>query len=112
MILYSTLATIAAVARGLAVNALRAQVRGLAKELNKKTHQSEKQNVQIWDLTAEINGEKDKAKTWEKRAEVAERDLRSALDSLFVATNRLTTIKERARLRKQRYRAKKKANNV
>lgn len=112
MILYSTLATIAAVALGLAVNALRAQVRGLAKELNKKANLCYKYETQLLDYRAEVAAEKDKAKTWEKRGLIAERDLRSALDSLFVATERITHIKEQNRLRKQKYRAKKKANNA
>ncbi len=42
---------------GLAINASRAQVRGLAKELKRKTTIAEKQQVQIWDLTAETKAE-------------------------------------------------------
>jgi hypothetical protein len=53
---------------GLAINASRAQVRGLAKELNRKTIQFAKQATRLLDLEAENRGEKDKAKTWEGRA--------------------------------------------
>ena len=38
MILYTTLATLLAVALGLALNASRAQVRGLSRELKKKSN--------------------------------------------------------------------------
>lgn len=97
---------------GLAVNASRAQVRGLAKELKRKTTVAEKQQVQIWDLTAETKAEKDKAKTWEGRGTSAERDLRAALDQLFTLTEANARRRESARIRKANWRAKRKANNV
>lgn len=109
MIYYSIIATITAVALGLALNAVRAQVRGLARELKKKVSENEKQRVQIWDLTAEVNGEKDKAKTWEHRGQVAERDLRAALDQLFVLTEKAAKRREYNRINKAKSRARKKA---
>lgn len=103
----------------LAVNASRAQVRGLAKELKRKTTVAEKQQVQIWDLTAETKAEKDKAKTWEergveasKRLLIAENDLAAALQKLFALEARESVRREQARVRKARHRAKvKEANN-
>ena len=98
---------------GLAVNASRAQVRGLAKELKRKTTVSEKQQVQIWDLTAETKAEKDKAKTWEERGTyavkrylVAENDLAAALQKLFALEAKESIRREQARVRKARHRAK------
>jgi hypothetical protein len=98
---------------GLAVNASRAQVRGLAKELKRKTTVAEKQQVQIWDLTAETKAEKDKAKTWEergveasKRLLIAENDLAAALQKLFALEARESVRREQARVRKARHRAK------
>ena len=98
---------------GLAVNALRAQVRGLAKELKKKTILSEKQQMQIWDLTAETKAEKDKARTWEarggesvKRCLIAENDLAAALQKLFALEAKESVRREQARVRKARHRAK------
>lgn len=104
---------------GLAVNASRAQVRGLAKELKRKTTLAEKQQVQIWDLTAETKAEKDKAKTWEergveasKRLLIAENDLAAALQKLFALEAKQSHSRELARVRKARHRAKvKEANN-
>jgi hypothetical protein len=98
---------------GLAINASRAQVRGLAKELKRKTTIAEKQQVQIWDLTAETKAEKDKAKTWEdrggdcaKRLLIAENDLAAALQKLFALEAKQSHSRELARVRKARHRAK------
>jgi hypothetical protein len=100
----------------LAINASRAQVRGLAKELNKKTIQHAKQATRVLDLEAETKAEKDKAKTWEdrgtyavKRYLVAENDLAAALQKLFVIEEREAVRRENARVRKARHRAKVKA---
>jgi hypothetical protein len=101
---------------GLAVNASRAQVRGLAKELNKKTIQHAKQTTRLLDLEAEAKAEKDKAKTWEdrgtyavKRYLVAENDLAAALQKLFALEAKESIRREQARVRKARHRAKVKA---
>ena len=98
---------------GLAVNASRAQVRGLAKELNKKTIQFAKQATRLLDLEAEAKAEKDKAKTWEERGTyavkrylVAENDLAAALQKLFALEARESVRREQARVRKARHRAK------
>jgi hypothetical protein len=98
---------------GLAVNASRAQVRGLAKELNKKTIQFAKQATRLLDLQAEARAEKDKAKMWEARGEdlgkrclVAENDLAAALQKLFALEARESVRREQARVRKARHRAK------
>jgi hypothetical protein len=100
----------------LAINASRAQVRGLAKELKRKTTIAEKQQVQIWDLTAETKAEKDKAKTWEdrggdcaKRLLIAENDLAAALQKLFALEAKQSHSRELARVRKARHRARIKA---
>ena len=103
----------------LAINASRAQVRGLAKELNKKTIQFAKQATRVLDLQAEARAEKDKAKMWEARGEdlgkrclVAENDLAEALQKLFALEARESVTREQARVRKARHRAKvKEANN-
>ena len=100
----------------LAINASRAQVRGLAKELNKKTIQFAKQATRVLDLQAEARAEKDKAKMWEARGEdlgkrclVAENDLAAALQKLFALEARESVRREQARVRKARHRAKVKA---
>lgn len=100
----------------LAINASRAQVRGLAKELNKKTIQFAKQATRLLDLEAETKAEKDKAKTWEERGTyavkrylVAENDLAAALQKLFALEARESVRREQARVRKARHRAKVKA---
>ena len=103
---------------GLAINASRAQVRGLAKELNKKTIQFAKQATRLLDLQAEARAEKDKAKMWEARGEdlgkrclIAENDLAAALQKLFALEARESVRREQARVRKARHRAKKKGGN-
>jgi len=97
----------------LAINASRAQVRGLAKELNKKTIQFAKQATRLLDLQAEARAEKDKAKMWEARGEdlgkrclIAENDLAAALQKLFALEARESVRREQARVRKARHRAK------
>lgn len=114
MILFSTLATLAAVALGLALNASRAQVRGLAKEINKKANLCYKYETQLLDYRAEVAAEKDKAKTWEHRGLIAERDLRASLDQLFIYTEKAAKEREQNRINKQKSRARKKeaAKNV
>jgi hypothetical protein len=97
----------------LAINASRAQVRGLAKELNKKTIQFAKQATRLLDLQAEARAEKDKAKMWEARGEdlgkrclIAENDLAAALQKLFALEARESVRREQQRVRKARHRAK------
>ena len=97
----------------LAINASRAQVRGLAKELNKKTIQHAKQATRVLDLQAEARAEKDKAKMWEARGEdlgkrclIAENDLAAALQKLFALEAKESIRREQARVRKARHRAK------
>ena len=97
----------------LAINASRAQVRGLAKELNKKTIQFAKQATRLLDLQAEARAEKDKAKMWEARGEdlgkrclIAENDLAAALQKLFALEAKESIRREQARVRKARHRAK------
>jgi hypothetical protein len=114
MILYTTLATIAAVALALALNASRAQVRGLSRELNKKSSLVFKYETQLLDYRAEVMGAIDKAKTWEGRGEelqrrclIAENDLAEALQRLFALEEREAIRRENARLRKAKERAKK-----
>ena len=114
MILYTTLATIAAVALGLALNASRAQVRGLSRELKKKSSLVFKYETQLLDYRAEVMGALDKAKTWEGRGDdltrrclVAENDLAAALQKLFALEGREAVRREQARLRKAKERAKK-----
>jgi len=106
------IATTSAVALGLALNASRAQVRGLAKELNRTQYRLGKTEQLLWDSQAEVKSEKDKAKTWEGRGTSAERDLRAALDQLFTLTEANARRRESARIRKANWRAKRKANNV
>jgi hypothetical protein len=114
MILYTTLATLLAVALGLALNASRAQVRGLSRELKKKSSLVFKYETQLLDYRAEVMGAIDKAKTWEGRGEelqrrclVAENDLAAALQKLFALEGREAVRRENARLRKAKERAKK-----
>jgi hypothetical protein len=116
MILYTTLATIAAVALALALNASRAQVRGLSRELKKKSSLIFKYETQLLDYRAEVAGANDKAKTWEGRGDdltrrclVAENDLAGALQKLFALEGREAVRRENARLRKAKERAKAKA---
>ena len=114
MILYTTLAIITAVALGLALNVSRAQVRGLSRELKKKSNLVFKYETQLLDYRAEVMGAIDKAKTWEGRGEelqrrclVAENDLASALQKLFALEGKEAVRRENARLRKAKERAKK-----
>jgi hypothetical protein len=114
MILYTTLATLLAVALGLALNASRAQVRGLSRELKKKSSLIFKYETQLLDYRAEVAGANDKAKTWEGRGDdltrrclVAENDLAAALQKLFALEGREAIRRENARLRKAKERAKK-----
>jgi post-segregation antitoxin (ccd killing protein) len=115
MILYTTLATIAAVALALALNVSRAQVRGLSRELKKKSSLVFKYETQLLDYRAEVAGALDKAKTWEGRGDdltrrclVAENDLAAALQKLFALEGKEAIRRENARLRKAKERAKKK----
>jgi hypothetical protein len=114
MILYTTLATIAAVALGLALNASRAQVRGLSRELRKKSNLITDYEIKLMSSRSELLGALDKAKTWEGRGEelqrrclVAENDLASALQRLFALETKQVERRENARLRKAKERAKK-----
>ena len=118
MILYTTLATISAVALGLALNVARKQVRGLTRELKKKTSLVFKYETQLLDYRAEVAGANDKAKTWEGRGEdlgkrllVAENDLAGALQKLFVLEEREAIRRENARVRKANQRAREKGGN-
>jgi hypothetical protein len=115
MILYTTLATIAAVALALALNASRAQVRGLSRELRKKSNLITDYEIKLMSSRSELLGSLDKAKTWEGRGEdflrrclVAENDLAAALQKLFALQAKQTERRENARLRKAKERAKKK----
>ena len=116
MILYTTLATIAAVALALALNASRAQVRGLSRELRKKSNLITDYEIKLMSSRSELLGSLDKAKTWEGRGEelqrrclVAENDLAGALQKLFALETKQVERREQARLRKAKERAKKKA---
>jgi len=116
MILYTTLATLLAVALGLAYNVARAQVRGLSRELKKKSSLVFKYETQLLTLRSEVAGEKDKAKTWEGRGDeltrrclVAENDLAETLQRLFALEAKQVERRENARLRKAKSRAKAKA---
>ena len=118
MILYTTLATLSAVALGLALNVARKQVRGLTRELKKKTSLVFKYETQLLDYRAELAGANDKAKTWEdrgtyavKRYLVAENDLAGALQKLFVLEEREAVRREQARVRKANQRAREKGGN-
>lgn len=101
---------------GLAINASRAQVRGLGKELNRKTLQYAKQSTRLLDLQAETKAEKDKARTWEvrggesvKRCLIAENDLAAALQKLFALEAKESVRREQQRIRKAKHRARIKA---
>jgi hypothetical protein len=114
MILYTTLASFLAVALGMALNVARAQVRGLSRELKKKSSLIFKYETQLLDYRAEVAGANDKAKTWENRGEelqrrclIAENDLASALQRLFALEAKEAIRRENARLRKAKERAKK-----
>lgn len=116
MILYTTLATISAVALGLALNVSRKTVRGLERELKKKTSLVFKYETQLLDYRAEVAGANDKAKTWEGRGEeltrrvlIAENDLAGALQKLFVLEARESVRREQARVRKANQRARERA---
>ena len=116
--IYTTLATISAVALGLALNVARKQVRGLTRELKKKTSLVFKYETQLLDYRAEVAGANDKAKTWEGRGEdlgkrllVAENDLAGALQKLFVLEEREAVRRENARVRKANQRAREKGGN-
>jgi len=114
MILYTTLATLLAVALGLAYNVARAHVRGLSRELRKKTTLVTQHEIKLMSSRSELLGALDKAKTWEGRGEdltrrclVAENDLAEALQRLFALQAKETERRENARLRKAKERAKK-----
>lgn len=118
MILYTTLATIVAVALGLALNVAQKQVRGLSRELKKKTSLVYKYETQLLDYRAEVAGAIDKAKTWEMRGEdlgkrllVAENDLAGALQKLFVLEEKAAEKREKSRILKARSRARLKGGN-
>lgn len=119
MILYTTLATFAAVALGMALNASRAQVRGLSRELKKKTSLVFRHETQLLNYRAEVAGANDKAKTWESRGEelsrrllVAENDLAAALQKLLALEAKAANRRELNRLSKQRQRARRKAEKL
>jgi chromosome segregation ATPase len=119
MILYTTLATFAAVALGMALNASRAQVRGLSRELKKKTSLIYRHETQLLNYRAEVAGANDKAKTWENRGEelskrllVAENDLAAALQKLLTLEAKAANRRELNRLSKQRQRARRKAEKL
>lgn len=116
--IYTTLATISAVALGLALNVSRKTVRGLERELKKKTSLVFKYETQLLDYRAEVAGANDKAKTWEGRGEdlqrrclVAENDLAAALQKLFVLEGKAAVKREQARVRKANQRAREKGGN-
>ena len=119
MILYTTLATIAAVALGLALNASRAQVRGLSREFRQnKGHIANYQKEAI-KMIGEVARANDKAKTWENRGEelsrrllVAENDLAAALQKLLTLEAKAANRRELNRLSKQRQRARRKAEKL
>jgi len=118
MILYTTLATLLAVALGLALNVSRKTVRGLERELKKKTSLVFKYETQLLDYRAEFAGANDKAKTWEGRGEeltrrvlIAENDLAAALQKLFVLEGKAAVRREQARVRKANQRAREKGGN-
>ena len=118
MILYTTLATISAVALGLALNVARKTVRGLERELRKKANLQVQQEIKLMSSRSELLGALDKAKTWETRGEdlgkrllVAENDLAGALQKLFVLEEREAVRRENARVRKANQRAREKGGN-
>ena len=114
--IYTTLATLSAVALGLALNVSRKNVRGLSRELKKKTSLVFKYETQLLDYRAEVAGANDKAKTWEGRGDeltrrvlVAENDLAAALQKLFVLEGKAAVKREQARVRKANQRARERA---
>ena len=116
MIIYTTLATLLAVALGLALNVSRKTVRGLERELRKKTTLIFKYETNLLTLRSEVAGANDKAKTWEGRGEelqrrclVAENDLAGALQKLFALEGKAAVKREQARVRKANQRAREKA---
>ena len=93
--IYTTLASITAVALGLALNVSRKTVRGLERELRKKANLQVQHEIKLMSSRSELLGALDKAKTWEGRGEelqrrclVAENDLAAALLKLFVLEER------------------------
>jgi post-segregation antitoxin (ccd killing protein) len=116
MILYTTLASITAVALGLALNVSRKTVRGLERELRKKANLQVQQEIKLMSSRSELLGALDKAKTWETRGEdlgkrllVAENDLAGALQKLFVLEGKAAVKREQARVRKANQRARERA---
>jgi hypothetical protein len=114
MILYTTLATLLVVALGLALNVSRSQVRGLSRELRKKSNLITDYEIKLMSSRSELLGSLDKAKTWEGRGDdltrrclVAENDLAGALQKLFALEAKQVERRENARLRKAKERAKK-----
>ena len=116
--IYTTLATLSAVALGLALNVSRKTVRGLERELRKKSNLQVQQEIKLMSSRSELLGALDKAKTWEGRGEelqrrclVAENDLAGALQKLFVLEEREAVKREQARVRKANQRAREKGGN-
>lgn len=116
--IYTTLASITAVALGLALNVSRKTVRGLERELRKKANLQVQQEIKLMSSRSELLGALDKAKTWESRGEdlqrrclVAENDLAGALQKLFVLEEREAVKREQARVRKANQRAREKGGN-
>ena len=116
--IYTTLASITAVALGLALNVSRKTVRGLERELRKKANLQVQQEIKLMSSRSELLGALDKAKTWEGRGEdlhrrclVAENDLAAALQKLFVLEEREAVKREQARVRKANQRAREKGGN-
>ena len=116
--IYTTLASITAVALGLALNVSRKTVRGLERELRKKANLQVQQEIKLMSSRSELLGALDKAKTWEGRGEelqrrclVAENDLAGALQKLFVLEEREAVKREQARVRKANQRAREKGGN-
>lgn len=116
MILYTTLATLLAVALGLALNVSRKNVRGLERELRKKTTLVVQHEIKLMSMRSELLGANDKAKTWETRGDeltrrclVAENDLAGALQKLFALEGKELERRENARVRKANQRARERA---
>ena len=116
MILYTTLATLLAVALGLALNVSRKTVRGLERELRKKSNLQVQHEIKLMSSRSELLGALDKAKTWEGRGEdlqrrvlVAENDLAGALQKLFALEGKELERRENARVRKANQRARERA---
>ena len=109
MILYTTLATLLAVALGLALNVARKQVRGLERELRKKTTLIFKYETNLLTLRSEVAGEKDKAKTWEGRGAECALNLQAALQHLHALEAKEDRRLKGQRDRKANQRAREKA---